>query len=268
MSKSFPLAFIILERLGDLGLETLASRFGLLADLGYAGAELNMTAPLGVDVDALERLLERHGLRVPSFLTGEAYSDGLCLSSPDATIRRATVERLVGYLPLVKRFGAVMVVGLLQGRRTDEPDPVVAAARIVEGLRVVCERAEAVGVDMVVEPVNHLQVGFHNSVGEVRGLIDRVGSRALRPMVDTVHMNIEERSLVEPILACGASLRHVHLCESNGARFGTGGIDFPAVLAALRSIGYPGWCSVKVYRDLDFAEAARSSMTFLKAAGA
>ena len=83
-------------------------------------------------------------------------------------------------------------------------------------------------------------------------------------MVDTIHMNIEEKSLVQPILDCGAQLRHVHLCESNGALFGTGHIDFGAALRALEQIGYEGFASVKVYRNATLEEAARSSREYLR----
>ena len=60
-------------------------------------------------------------------------------------------------------------------------------------------------------------------------------------MLDTIHMNIEERSLTEPIYRCGESLGHVHLCESNGGVFGRGHIDFKSVLQALKSVGYQGF---------------------------
>ncbi len=129
--------------------------------------------------------------------------------------------------------------------------------RIAVGIGAVAAAAAEVGVDVVIEPVNHLQAGFNNSVAEVLATIDRIGSSALRPMVDTVHMNIEEDSLVAPIHACGRALRHVHLCESHGGQFGTGRIDFPAVLQALAGIGYQGWQSVKIYRKLRFAESGR-----------
>lgn len=257
-------SFIIIERPVDLGPEELAARFRRLAELGYAGAELNLMPVSSAFVDRLERCLADCGLVIPSFLTGEAYGEGLCLSSPDASVRKATVDRLVGYLPTVKRFGAAMVVGLLQGRASDEPDTALAVARIDDGLRRVAEAAEAAGVDVVIEPVNHLQVGFHQSVAEVRALIARIESPALRPMVDTLHMNIEEASLTDPIRACGPSLRHVHLCESHAGRFGTGRVDFPAVLATLREVGYRHWCSVKVYRRLAFADAAKTSIDFLR----
>jgi len=266
MPNSPRYSFIVIERLTNLGEEALSARLRLLADLGYGGVELQLAHPFGIGLDRLEHLLASHGLVVPSFLTGEAYSDGLCLSSPYPNIRRATVDRLIGYLPTVKRFNAIMVVGLLQGRLSDEANVDVALARIENGLKYVVEAAEKAQVDVVVEPVNHLQVGFHNSVGEVRALIARIGSPALRPMVDTLHMNIEEGSLTDPIRACGAELRHVHLCESHGGRFGTGRVDFPSVLGTLQRIAFREWCSVKVYRRLAFNEAAESSINFLRSA--
>ena len=141
---------------------------------------------------------------MPSFLTGEAYQDGLCLSSPDASVRDRTVRRLTGYLDVAREFGALLVVGLLQGERRDEPDPVVANRRIVDGLRIVAESARAKGVVVVIEPVNHLQVGFNNSVAEVLALIDSIGVPSVRPMVDTIHLNIEEDSLTKPIISIEA----------------------------------------------------------------
>ena len=262
------LSYIVLPRLAAFeSLDKLQRVFALLRECGYEGAELNITEPLGIEPRELERLLHEHNLVVPSFLTGEAYSDGLCLCSPNADIRAKTVARLIGYLDTARRFNAVLVVGLLQGLRRDEPDPVAANRRIIDGLKTVAAAAREKGVDIVIEPVNHLQVGFNNSVGEVRALIDAIGSPAVRPMVDTIHLNIEERSLIEPIIACGKSLRHVHLCESNGGRFGTGHIDFAAVHEALEHIGYSGFASVKVYRQVDAEEAARSSIEHLRRAG-
>ena len=116
---------------------------------------------------------------------------------------------------------------------------------------------------MVLEPINHLQVGFNHTVAEMQQLIETIGSSAIRPMVDTIHMNIEEASITQPIRDCGSQLRHVHLCENNAAHFGTGHIDFRAVLHALNEIGYDGFASVKVYRE-PLEIAAHTAIDYLK----
>jgi sugar phosphate isomerase/epimerase len=238
----------------------------LLKSLGYEGVELNMTGWLLNNLSALESLLEKTQLRLPSFLSGEGYFDGLCLTSPDARIRERAVTRLLQCVEAAHRLRCLFVVGMLQGTARDEPDAEVAQQRIVEGLSVVAAAAERQNVRFVIEPVNHLQVGFNNSVAQVNEVIRKIGSRAIKPMVDTIHMNIEESSLTQPILDCGGELAHVHLCESNGGKFGTGRVDFAAVLDALDRIDYTGFASVKVYRHVGLEDAAKSSLSYLQAA--
>lgn len=258
-------SYIIIDPLASLEDDDAVRRtFDLLKTCGYEGVELNLTPALLDDLDRVAPWIADSGLVVPSFLTGLAYQEGLCLSSPDAEVRRRTVTRLVGYLEAAQRFDAILVVGLLQGLRSDEPDEQVAQERIVAGLGEVAAAAEQQGVEFVVEPVNHLQVGFNNSVAEVRQLTAAVGSPAIRPMVDTIHMNIEDPSLTQPIYDCGPALRHVHLCESTGGLFGSGHIDFGAVLRALDAIGYDDFASVKVYRKAGLEAAARSSIAYLR----
>ncbi len=243
---------------------TIDDTFGFIRSSGYTGVELNLTTELVGRLDEVERAAHGNDLRVVSLLTGVAYEEGLCLSAPDASIRERTVARLLENLETAERFNAILVVGLLQGLRSDEPDPAVANGRIVSCLQRVGREAEARGIDIVIEPVNHLQVGFNHSVGEVRDLISAIGSSAFHPMVDTIHMNIEETSLVQPIHDCGAALRHVHLCESHGGLPGTGRIDFAEVHGALEDIGYPHFASVKVYRKAGLREAAKESMAFFR----
>ena len=259
------LSYIILNPLSKFASHAEVQRtFAFLKEAGYDGVELNLTHPPGVNLADLRTWLDDLGLTVPSMLTGEAYNDGLCLSSPEASIRQQAVERLITYLDTAAEFNSILVVGLMQGLRCDEPDPLVANQRIADCLRLVGEAAQEKSVEFVIEPVNHLQVGFNHSVAEVRDLINTIGSSAIRPMVDTIHMNIEEASLTQPIIECGSALRHVHLCESNGAHFGSGHIDFAAVLQALDEIGYEGFGSVKVYRE-SLEEGAGRAIDFLKA---
>ncbi|MDE0042888.1 MAG: sugar phosphate isomerase/epimerase [Candidatus Poribacteria bacterium] len=246
-------------------IEHLQATFALLKDCGYAGVELNLTTDVLNRLDEIESTVAADGLVVPALLTGAAYEEGLCLSSPDSKIRELTVERLKSYLDVASRFDAILVVGLLQGLRSDEADPVAANQRIAACLREVGLFALDAGVEFVIEPVNHLQVGFNNSLAEVQRLIAEIDVPVFKPMVDTIHMNIEETSLTEPVYRCGESLGHVHLCESNAGLFGAGRIDFKSVLDALNSIGYEGFASVKVYRNANLEEGIRSSIEFLRA---
>jgi sugar phosphate isomerase/epimerase len=72
--------------------------------------------------------------------------------------------------------------------------------------------------------------------------------------------------MTEPILRAGNNLAHFHLCESNGSFLGSGHLDFGPILAALDSIDYRGYVSVKVYREA-WETAARATSDYLHSKG-
>jgi sugar phosphate isomerase/epimerase len=247
------------------GLEQLMAG---VAALGYHGIELVATHPLGYSANDVVALSEKYRLPVVSLLSGWSYAnEGLCLCSPDPGIRARAVERIGEYVGHAARLGKVVVVGLMQGLHSDEPDEEIATTRIAEGLMQAARVAEERGVTIVLEPVNHQQVGFNHTAAEAAAMARRVGSPALNYMLDTIHMNIEERSIIQTIREHGPSIRHFHLCETNGCPFGSGNLDFPQVLAALRESGYDHYVSVKIYRKATWQQAATSAAAFLKTCG-
>lgn len=244
------LSYIIVERPDSFGsYEAFADALRRLKDLGYQGVEFNLTQPAGFEIDALCKLVESINLPVVSFLTGANYfSEGLCLSSPNPDVRRRAVERLKSYTQIAAQFGALIVVGQMQGFLSDEPDQRVGEARVEASMREVVAAAEQHGTTIVFEPVNHLQAGFHNTLSDVMALAVRINSPRFKPMLDTFHINIEEQSMTEPIFRAKHNLGHFHLCESNGSLLGSGHLDFKPIFAALDSIAYAGCVSIKVYR--------------------
>ena len=256
-------SFILCDPVPDLG--ELAARMGRLARLGYQGVELVATHPLGYAADELAAVTEQTGLPVVSLLSGWSYSnEGLCLSSPDQAIRDGAVARLIEYVHVANRLNALVVVGLMQGLRSDEPDASIANVRITEALTRVARVAEDRHVPLIIEPVNHLQVGVNHTAAEVAELVARVASPAANLMLDTLHMNIEERSMLETICKYGRRIGHFHLCESNGGPFGSGNLDFAAILAALDEVRYDKYVSVKIYCGTTWEDAADSAIEFLR----
>ena len=178
-------SYLFYEPISDLA--RLERRMARLAELGYGGIELSAAHPLGMSAEQIAALAAKHGLAVVSFLSGWSYSnEGLCLSSPDAAVRDRAVDRLSEYVQLAGSLHALVVVGLMQGLRGDEPDVAIANDRIAECLRRVAKIAETAGTSVVIEPVNHLQVGFNHTVAEAAAMADRVkdavrSQRELRP---------------------------------------------------------------------------------------
>jgi D-psicose/D-tagatose/L-ribulose 3-epimerase len=257
------ISFLFYEPVPSLG--ELDRRFARLAALGYQGVELTASYPLPYPAEELLALSREHRLPVVSFLSGWSYAhEQLCLASPQADVRQRAVKRLKEYAAYAARLQAILVVGLMQGLRSDEADEAAANERIADGLRPVADTAMNLNTITVLEPVNHLQVGFNHTAAEAAAMVQRVGSAGLSYMLDTIHLNIEERSILDAIRLHGPHIRHFHLCETNGGPFGSGNLDFPSVLQSLRAAGYAHYLSVKIYRKMDWEAAAAHAIAFLR----
>jgi D-psicose/D-tagatose/L-ribulose 3-epimerase len=261
-------SFILCDPLESFGsLAAFGDVLAVIKDLGFAGVEFNLTTADLPQAEALLTTVRRAQLPVVSFLTGANYfRQGLCLCARDEAIRRNAVEGLCHLAAAAARFDAILVVGQMQGFRSDEPDVSAAEQRIAAGLRQVAVAAEKAGTTVAIEPVNHLQCGFHNSLDAVLGLTRSIGSPRVKPMLDSFHMNIEESSQAGPIRRAGADLAHFHQCETNGGALGSGHLNVPEILETLDAIGYPGYVSVKVYRQ-DWRTAALATRDSLRAMG-
>ena len=97
------------------------------------------------------------------------------------------------------------------------------------------------------EPVNHGEISFHNTIAEAEALVRGIDLPSVRLMVDTFHMNIEEKDMLAPLARIRDVLAHVHLSETNRDVLGEGHWDTRGFLAELRRLVYCGCCSIGVY---------------------
>ena len=219
-----------------------------MKEAGYQAVELQVADPAQFDADRAARSLERLGLPLCAVQTGGTYATrGNCLCTADEAVRRRTIALLRTFVDFAASWKPVLVLGSLQGARKDEPDRPTGERRIREALREVGRRATDRGVTIAFEPVTHEEVGFHNTIAEVEHVVREADLPGLRMMVDTFHMNIEERDMLAPLAGVADILAHVHLSETNRDVLGEGHWPTAAFLAELERIGYRGCCSVGVY---------------------
>ncbi|HUW34067.1 MAG TPA: sugar phosphate isomerase/epimerase family protein [Planctomycetota bacterium] len=215
---------------------------------GYDAVELQIADPATFDEERVRKTLQAVGLPMCAFQTGTTYATrGNCLCTADDAVRERTVKLLRSFVELAARWQAVIVVGSLQGRFKEEPNRSAGEARIREALCRVGEYAVKKGATVAFEPVNHGEIGFHNTIAEAEALVRGIALPSVRLMVDSFHMNIEEKDMLAPLAGTRDVLAHVHLSETNRDVLGEGHWDTKGFLAELCRIGYGGYCSIGVY---------------------
>lgn len=223
------------------GEEPLAASLDRVARYGYDGIELMGYPERFGEAAAIAAAAAAAGVEVCAVCaTAPADRDPL---SPDPAVRAAALDHFRASAEFAAAAGAsrLVLAPAANGKtrrgapREQEWEWAVAA------LRALGEHAAGLGVELVLECWNRYETYFVNRLEQALELWRETGLENGGVMADTFHMNIEEASLADAILAAGPLLRHVHLADSNRAAPGMGHIDFGPVLDALLATDYDGY---------------------------
>jgi sugar phosphate isomerase/epimerase len=188
----------------------------------------------------------------------------------DADRRRRALDALRAQLDGIAALGGHGVVtpaawGMFTRRlppfdeppRTPEEDREV----LLEGLAQLGGHPEAL---LFLEPLNRYEDHMVNTVAQAADLIRAAGAPGVRILADTYHMNIEEDDPCAALREAGDLLGAVHVSDSNRGQPGTGHVDFEAVVATLRDIGFDGVLSVECRLRGEPEQAVRDCGRFLR----
>jgi D-psicose/D-tagatose/L-ribulose 3-epimerase len=110
--------------------------------------------------------------------------------------------------------------------------------RCTKNLKGVAKYAEDKGIVFGIEPLNRFETSFINLAEQAVELVEMVDSPSIRIMLDTFHMNVEEKHLGKAIEIAGPYLVHFHANENDRGTPGTGHVPWDDVGAALKKVNY------------------------------
>ena len=234
------------------------------AKLGFAVVELSLRSPEDVETGRLASMLSENQLGLAGIATGQAcLFDSLCLASPDPGVRAAAMGRLSGAVELAARFGAAVIVGGIRGRLVgSHSEQASQRAGAVAAIRDCARLAAGLGVTLLLEPINRYETNFVNTAEEGLTLLNEIGAPSMKLLLDTFHMNIEERNLGDAVRSAGDRLGYVHIADSNRQAPGQGHLDFAEVVDALDQIAYRGPLVAEVMPIPDDVGAAQLTAQF------
>lgn len=213
-----------------------------VAELGFDWIELPIEGLDDLDYARAEALLRERGMGVSICAAIGADRD---LIHPDAAVRANAAAYVRHCVDAAATVGARSVVGPLYsavGRtwQMSAEERIRDSDLLVEQLGALAAYAAPRDVTLCVEPLNRFETSFLNLTSQAIELVDRVGSAHCGLLLDTFHMNIEERSLGDAIRAAGPRIRHFHACENDRGAPGSGHVPWDEVAEALHDVGYDG----------------------------
>lgn len=233
--------------------------FDYAAKLGFDFMELLVPEPEdNIDLDVAREAANECGL---GLVLAARVNAQRSIASDDAGARQGGLDYLTHCVEVAQQLGAGIIGGPLYGEpmvfagrppvpRSDD-EIAARAARTVEGLAKVAPLARSAGVAFGLEPLNRFETDIVSTTRQAIEVVDRVDDAGLGVMLDTFHMNMEERSIPDAIRAAGSRLVHFQANENHRGHPGTGHLDWTAIMRALAQIDYRGPISLEPFRRDD-----------------
>lgn len=247
------------------------------AGMGYEGIEVapfTLAAnPESLDVASAHRLRDTarsQGLAISGLHWLLVKPDGLSLVTRDAALRRRTLDLLKTLIDFAAAAEAGVLVHGSPKQRSPAPGQTTAdaTARLEAALAELAPHAEAAGVVYCLEPLGPFETPVINTVAQAAAVVDRIGSPALRTMLDVSAASHAETSPVHDVLRqflASGHIAHVQLNDANRRGPGQGDTLQAPVLQVLRDAGYAGWVAVEPFEYVpDGPGCARFSAHYVR----
>ncbi len=252
-----------------------------VADLGFDGVEISLLGMTSEKATALAGLIRAHGLEV-------TCSDGLSkdadITSADAEVRAAGVRYLRWAVETTAALGSSGLAGVIYAPWGvfDPANKVVRAQRSAAAFGELNDDLERHNVTLGIEAINRFETDLVNTAAEATAMAVASGSDRVGVLLDTFHLNIEEKDVGAAIIASADKLVHFHVSDNDRGVPGSGHVPWPEVQSSLKQIGYDRWivnemfvmagnpasADLNIWRPLepDPTAAAAQSLAFMQSA--
>src|ERR1022692_5217437 len=209
---------------------------------GFDSVEIAIEDPSHFDPAHVKRELDRHGLVCGSVCAAMGPERDLRGTPGQQKTGLAYLTALLDQMVALDCQSLIGPVYSAVGRADAVPPDEYKQqwATVVKNLKKLCQHAEKQGRQVCLEPLNRFETDFINTCDQALKMIKAVGSPALNLLLDTFHMNIEEKHQAAAIRRAGKLLAHFHACGSDRGTPGNDHIDWKSIAKALKDIRYQG----------------------------
>lgn len=239
-----------------------------VASLGFDVLEICIDDPFRISAPAIRRAAEEAGVGISVRGTFGPDRD---VSHEDSDRRQTGIDYLKFCVDVAAEVGSANVSGPMYSAG-GKVRPLSRAERdqrlkwATQSLRETGLYAGERGVGLVIEPLNRYETDMVNTVEQGVDLCERIGLDNVGLLLNTFHMNVEEKSIPDAIRLAGLRLRHFYACENDRREPGSGHIEWDEAFSALAEVGFDGLVVIEFWRPVAPSgdDLAREGLAFLR----
>ncbi|HYJ03211.1 MAG TPA: sugar phosphate isomerase/epimerase [Nitrososphaeraceae archaeon] len=119
------------------------------------------------------------------------------------------------------------------------------------------------GVSLLIEPLNRYSTPFCCNSADAIFIMSKLNNDYLSILLDTYHMNIEEKDFANSINKSKLFLKHIHFADNNRRMPGLGHINFNSILKTLKKIQYTNYIGLEPMLDRNYKKEITRGLNFL-----
>jgi len=251
----------------------------IVADIGFDGVEISL---LGMDTHKakeLNKVIKDYGLEV-------TCSDGLSVSaditSSNPTLQEKGEEHLKWAVKTTSILGSNNLAGVIYAPWGvfDPNNKKIRSENSAKVLSRLDSHLKSHDVNLGIEAINRFETDLVNTSNEAVSMAKASNSSNIGVLLDTFHLNIEEKDIKSAIVNAGKHLKHFHVSDNDRGVPGSGHVPWGEVKSGLSDINYNGWVvaemfvisgnpassDLNIWRNIeaDPTQAAKLSLEFMR----
>jgi D-psicose/D-tagatose/L-ribulose 3-epimerase len=210
--------------------------------IGFDLLEICVENPDTIDVPAIRAKAAQADIGIT--ICG-AFGPSRNLSAEDDAVRSAGLDYLERCIDFANGLGSPFVSGPMYcavgaTQLLDKKAREKQWDRAVGSLRVAAAYAKDRGIKLAIEPLNRFETDLINTVDQGLRLVGDIGAPNVGLLLDTFHMNIEEKDIPGAIGRAAGRIVEFHASSNDRGTPGEDHLPWPRIAAALKGADYRG----------------------------
>lgn len=216
-----------------------------LAKLGYDGVEVAGCPEYFAAASKIKKACEDEGITASSICSMLADYD---VAHPYKPMRQKGIDHAKRTVDFAAGLNChTVILTPTQFGKYMPLAPIEEELKIgAESVTIVAEYAKTAGVNLCIEAWDRYDTYLITNLVGAKALAKKINMPNVGVMLDTFHMNIEEKDMAGAVYEAGDLLFHFHVGDSNRKAPGMGHIDFMPIFKALKDIQYRGYVTMEL----------------------
>ncbi|NCB41751.1 MAG: sugar phosphate isomerase/epimerase [Clostridia bacterium] len=198
-------------------------------------------------VKELRKKIDDCDLRVVVY-TPETLTYPFSYSSPEATVRARTIEYMMAAMEDALLLGTKNLF-LNTGCGLRDLPREESWKRCVESIQILCEKANVMGIDMIIEQLQPYESNLLVSQEDMFTMLQQVNSPSLNVCVDVVAMEVMGENLETQYSLFGDKIKLFHYCDGNPSGhsiLGEGDLPLKKYIEIMEKQKFDGYLSLEI----------------------